>query len=836
MAELNLKQIIDKLNTEFTGEVRKLVFWYDANAEFKEDIETMELDNAKILLLEPDNQFYIKHYLECVDTSTHYLIYAPFAKPAIRENHLADTLRYSKEFFADRASLLTIDLGIDERYKPVIQHYIKFFANKDRTQRFYDLEIESFNRSTIEVALMSVLCKSKTASFEEVVRCILTDDGLVDNKYLAEFEKYDLLDAFWQQADANFGYNDNKPTLEKFIISMFVTYASRTIHTEIPQAWKPFVSYKFGNIMTFMDNLMNSYLYGGRFDEVSDIVYNAINGKEHFAKMDVSSLVECSLFAGIDDLILKWLVSRLENEDIGARLDGKTIPEICVERRKKHFGKRNRSEYFIIENAYYIITEGKYEPKSGIDNIIKDYTENSYKVDRRYRYFYYFYDSLEDTTNYENLRELVENLYTNDYLNKIAVNWNAEFAEAKGITRLPLQKDFYSRSVKPFKERTAVIISDALRYEVAHTLYDNMVADEKCKVDISVALGVLPSYTALGMAALLPHKTIEYNENYDVLVDGKPTVSTEQREKILQEYSPNSKCIQFDALKLMKQAELREVFTGQDVIYIYHNQVDGRGDKSATENEVFNACEEAIEEIYRLIKDLHTTFSGVDLFVTADHGFLYKRGKYDNTAKATKTVDATKQKKRYSYSNDKSNEEGILSINLDYIFGENSGYVNIPKGNSVFAIQGLSTSYVHGGIMPQEILVPVIDFKSTRNIEEVGKVKISYTGLSVKITNAITLLDFTQTTPVDENNKACRYLIHFEDDKNERISNECVIIADNTSKDVKDRFYKEKFVFKNIKYDRNKDYYLVITDEETGIEESRVKFTIDIAISNNFNF
>ena len=38
---LNLKQILDKLNSEFTGDVRKLVFWYDANAEFKEDIETM---------------------------------------------------------------------------------------------------------------------------------------------------------------------------------------------------------------------------------------------------------------------------------------------------------------------------------------------------------------------------------------------------------------------------------------------------------------------------------------------------------------------------------------------------------------------------------------------------------------------------------------------------------------------------------------------------------------------------------------------------------------------------------------------------------------------------
>ena len=56
MAELNLKQITDKLNSEFASDVRKLVFWYDANAEFQEDIDSIELENAKVLHLEPDNQ------------------------------------------------------------------------------------------------------------------------------------------------------------------------------------------------------------------------------------------------------------------------------------------------------------------------------------------------------------------------------------------------------------------------------------------------------------------------------------------------------------------------------------------------------------------------------------------------------------------------------------------------------------------------------------------------------------------------------------------------------------------------------------------------------------
>ncbi len=61
MAELNLKQITDKLNSEFASDVRKLVFWYDANAEFQEDIDSIELENAKVLHLEPDNQFYISN-------------------------------------------------------------------------------------------------------------------------------------------------------------------------------------------------------------------------------------------------------------------------------------------------------------------------------------------------------------------------------------------------------------------------------------------------------------------------------------------------------------------------------------------------------------------------------------------------------------------------------------------------------------------------------------------------------------------------------------------------------------------------------------------------------
>ena len=68
-----------------------------------------------------------------------------------------------------------MDLGIEERYKPIIEKHSKFFANKERTQRFYDPEIEIFNEENITVGLLSAICKTHTCSLEEVLRVMLTE-------------------------------------------------------------------------------------------------------------------------------------------------------------------------------------------------------------------------------------------------------------------------------------------------------------------------------------------------------------------------------------------------------------------------------------------------------------------------------------------------------------------------------------------------------------------------------------------------------------------------------------------------------------------------------------
>ena len=836
MAELNMKQIADKLNAEFTGEARKLVFWYDEQGEFREDVESLELQNAKVLYLQPDQQFKTKYFLEREDRETNYLIYSPYPKPALRDNHLADMLLYSKEFFADRASMVTAELNIDERYKHVIQQHIKFFQSKERMQKFNDLELDSFTPNTIEIGLLSVLSRCKTASFEEMLRCVLTDGSLEDNKFLSEFQRFDLLEAFWNQVELNLGYSDPKPSLMKLVMTMFITYAERVLHQDIPAPWASYVSPKGGSIIVFMDNLMNSVLYAERFDELSACVYPAIHGNSVFGAMEVSDLMDCQLFAAVDLEIIHWIVGRLENEDVGAKTGKLTIPELCAMRRKLHFGHLYTHVYFALENAYAIIADGKYQMQSDIKSIARDYMNTDFCLDMRYRYFYYHYDQIENTASLERLRDLVERIYTGEFLNKITVNWTQAYRP--GETGLDLQRNFFMEKVNYAKERTVVIISDAMRYEVAHTLYSKLLADEKCTVTLGAMEGVLPSYTPLGMASLLPHKRLTYSEDYQVLIDGQPCATTQQREALLQKAKPNSRCVQFDALSNMKQDELRSVFTGQDVVYVYHNQIDARGDAAKTENEVFTACEEAVNEIYSFIRKISSAANSHHFFVTADHGFIYKRDKLAVSDKiASVAARSNVSGQRYAISETPINASGVCSTTIGDVLDSNDPRtVAYPMASDIFSVAGAGQNFVHGGCSPQELLVPLVEVKVERGKKETTNAQLNLVSLTSKITNLITSLDFVQTEPVSDVVKKTTYRIYFVSETGEVVSNEILCQADKKDEDTAKRMFRFRFTFKNKQYSPKEKHYLVVYDDGSNMELFRREMMIDIAFAGDFGF
>jgi len=839
MAELNLKQIIDRLNAEFTGDNRKLVFWYDDKGEFAEDMDSAVLENAKVYRLEPDNQFYTKRFLEREDTTTNYLIYAPFPKPDVKDNHLEDTLLYSKRFFADRASLLSVDLGIEEKYKPIIEKHIKFFANKERTQRFYDLEIENFNEENILVGMLASICRTRTCSFEEVIRVILTDGELQDNKFLSEIEKYDLLSAFWRLCEQHFGYTDPKPNLRKLLVTMFVTATERQLNGEVSQPWKAFVSYKSGNIIAFLDNLSNSVLYRDRYDELSSHVAEGLQVNSALSGYPPEKLVDCDTFIAVDHILVKWILERLLAEDTGAKLDRYDIPAICEKRMKMHFGRKIERTYQLLDSAFHLIEAAKYVAPEGFKKIIEQYRKQDMLIDQQYRKFYFCYDAMEETGSFESLRSLVENIYTNEYLAKLLPSWNKGIQEENALSEIPLQRDFYRRHISNVKERTAVIISDAMRYEVGQELLHRLQDDPKSTVKMDVQLSVLPSYTKLGMASLLPRDTLTLTDDFRVLADDVLCDSLSGRQTVLQKHVPNSVCVQFDDIKGLKKNDLRDIFTGKQVVYIYHNQIDARGDKPNTEDEVFVACEEAIKEIGDLIGKINANANTHHFVVTADHGFIYKRDKITESDKVNFAVGGKSAfiNRRFIVAQDPVVDEGVDFMPMSRVLGNNdTKIVSYPVSSNVFKVAGGGQNYVHGGSSPQEMLVPVIDIKMERGHMETRPVQITLVSMVQKITNLITTMDFIQSDPVSDTVKAVEYKLYFVSEDNEKISSENLYRADSREKDASKRIFRMRFTFKNKKYDKDKQYYLVAYDDTTGLESFRHPVIMDLAFADDFGF
>lgn len=835
MDEMNLPLIENKLNEAFSGPGRKLVFWYDAQKEFVDDIDSLSLQGASVYKLTPTNQFYTKYFLEIEDTQNSYLLYAPFAKPDIKMNHLADTLRYSQEFFADKTSLICLDLNIRESLKPVIQRHLKIFAAKQRRKELYALDKEYLStKDGIEVAFMSVICKAKVISFEEIVRIVLQDTQLEENPWLEEFVKYDLLTPFWEHCERELGYRDAEPTLEKLAVTMFATYLFRSLHCNLPNSWTKFLSMKAGSVMTFMAGFMNSGVYSDSFNALSEVMNGTMDAEALLRKMPIEALIDCSAFSCIDKILLEWMIDRVINEDMDTRLEGQSIPELCAMRSHLHFGCFFEDAYGAVANAYNLVSGAHYVSTTGINRIADKYVRDYFKVDRSYRKFYYYFDRLQNPESMEGLRDFVENLYKEVYLTNICVNWSRELEAAGGETTLDRQMTFFDKHVAPVKDRLVVIISDAMRYEVGYSLYEKLHSDEKCNTSIQPMLSVLPSFTQFGMAALLPHKYITIADNYTVELDQESCDNLAQRTAILKKRNAKSTAVRFDDIKSLTQTQLREIFTGQELVYVYHNQIDARGDKAISEDEVFVACEEAVNEIHALMRKLSSTANTHHFIVTADHGFLYRRSPLSAGDKIAGIPHADR---RSAISTTPISQDGVVNIPMSSVLGYEDGrFVASPMGADLFNAPGSGLNYTHGGCSPQEMIIPLVEVKLDKNKVETKNAKIDLIIISNKITNLVSNLDFVQTEPVSDTVKATRYCACFIEEDGTRISNEAVIVADKTDADSVNRKFRIRFSFKDQQYSAGRKYYLTVVDEKTDMEILRKEFRIDIAFANDYGF
>lgn len=837
---MDLKEIQDKLNTLLEGSERKFVFWYDDDASYADDIDNLQLsEGSKILKLTGSNNFATKLLLEKQDSETSYLVYAPFARPEDKENSLADIFYYSEHFYSDKLVQLMGELNIPPECQDEVKKYKKFWSGGN-LQKFQNLEIDTYNNNSIDLGILCVLAGVKTLSFDEMLRHTVLA-GLTGNSIIKKIENQKIDRAFWQLCEKQYGYKDSNPTIQKFLVTMLVTYIDTQMNGNEPKQWKSFVSGKRNDAVIFVKNLMNhdesKDFYDGFVSKASD----ELNVLGLINQIPLEDVVSCDALVEFDENIISWIIAKLEDQMLDEKISGMTIPEICETRSKVgyHYSERFREQYQMLTAAYYVLKEVSVRRyQTSIKDVVENYVGGTYLIDTYYRKFYYYLDRVGHTAETEKIRDLVENMYTNKYLTDFAYKWNQTLTdEAYNTYTETRQEDFFDHYVSPFMKevgggRVIVIISDGMRYECARELLENLDLDEKCDAKISHMLSVLPSETTLGMASLLPNKNIEVNDGFDIHVDDMHCGnSTPERQKILQAIVPKSACYDFDIIMQAKQSEIREMFQDKELVYIYQNQIDQRGEGMKSDNEVFNACQEAINEIQVMIRRLTGYISNTRYLITADHGFIYKRDKLTESDKIkVEKLSAGYKNKRYLLSNEPIVDDALISRLMKYLSAMNETYVTTPLGADIIKMPGGGQNYVHGGSSLQEMIVPVIKVNTFKGKQDIGLVNVELSSFNHRVTGIEVKLDFMQMEPITDTVKPRRLQAFFVDADGAKISFPVPITANIKSLDAKDRLIQEKFTLKSGKYSRDQEYFLVIADQDDDKKElHRYKFEIDIS-------
>ena len=848
---MDLQNIQEQLNNEFPKEGTRIIFWFDDKGEYEDEVAELQLDNAKLHILDGTNWFYSKWLLNESDTENKYLVYAPFPKPSDAENPLADMYYYSVSYYTDRVSQVSQEIGIDNRFKEHLAQYSNFWKNKNRIEKFKELGIDHFNVETIDIGLIAVLTDVKTPNFEEITRQLLLNDN---EAYLKALEDNGLLEKFWELCEKYFGYQSENPNVDDLAACMLLTYASVALKDTLPAVLKSYVLKKKNDVVVFVRNLMDNVLYQEAYDVLSEKVDKTLRVVSRIRdelKKDVDKakdqsaqlldIANCDAFRGLDGILIDWALDQLNDEILDAQIDGMNLAQIVEQRTAKscHFGNVYKNEYQAIKYAYQMMKAiSVMEVTSDIEEIVADYQKQTYLIDSYYRWFYSAYNGMEDTERFAQVRERIENMYSFTYLQKVTPKWNQELTEnLMADTGLKRQEDFYRNYLKAYegKNRVIVIISDAFRYECAKELMERLELDEKCTPKLECMISGLPSVTSVGMASLLPHKELQVDEKLNVTIDGQSCGDLASRDKILKAQNENNVALSFDEVASANKEKIRELLQKKNIVYIYHNQVDARGDKPASENEVFTACSEAIEEIHKLIKKLTGYISAAKFFVTADHGFLYKRDKLHEFDKVSYDREiCAYSNKRFLLTTQKVNEPGMKSRMMAYM---NHLYVTTPIGADIFKVAGGGQNYVHGGSSLQEMLIPVIELTTNTSAVAYDYVDVILTSVNRKVTNLITYFDFIQTEKVTDTMKARSLVAYFTTEDGEKISFDVPIVANSREDAPEKRTFHEKFTLKSREYKYGDKYYLVLADanDEKNILQ-QYEFMIDIAFVDDFGF
>ncbi|MDP8299204.1 MAG: BREX-1 system phosphatase PglZ type A, partial [Candidatus Tantalella remota] len=596
------------------------------------------------------------------------------------------------------------------------------------------------------------------------------------------------------------------------------------------------------------------------YDRLSRMVRDAVGIERYLLETPIDNLKDAATFFVVE----KVCAGRIKEYILGHEdtLDDSYVGSLCRTRQNMHWANKRLGNDIVPREAFWSVYEALIAASEfialknsfpqgigpgSVKAFFDEYKGTLYKFDRLYRIFNE-HANIADAKGWGVLKELkerIEDIYQHWFLDELAFLWeekaDLQSWQMEGVVN---QYDFFSTFPgKRLGDKSAtvyVIVSDALRYESGLEVAEILNGRYRFKATCEAMLGCVPSYTSLGMAALLPHKRIEFSDKGDILVDGQSTGSLNYRNDIMSAY--NGMAVKAEDFMNSTRDDAREMVRGKNVVFIYHNTIDAIGDDAKSEDKAFSAVRNAIDEVSDMaafvVNNLHARY----VFVTSDHGFVYTNRKPDATDR-NKVPDLSKEmlktNKRYIVGEHIPIIENIHQAKVSDTAGvvpDKDMAFAIPKGMSLFYFTG-GARFFHGGMSLQEVVIPVVVIEQVSGKEK-EKTRNKTVGIQVlgqdhRITTGRHRFEILQTEAVSERIKPVTYKVGIYAGS-EPVSDIQTVTFDSVSEEMADRKKEVILTLKNVVFSGTESYRLVFRNANTDIDELSIPVRIDRAFTSDF--
>ena len=794
------------------------------DAEGPADGAPLELPGCEVLVV-AGNALAIKRRVLVDAPDGRYLIYRAGGAPEM--DFLRDIKLMAAPVSLSREAAWTEDLGLAPELEPVVAAHGGFFTARKRREDLArlladaDWTADGVDEPGLLLAMLCVCCRVRSPhavdARRDIAARLVAEQALGRDACWQLVRRAQLEGALWEALRRAFGYQSEQPSVDDFSLALVASACAGVRDAE------PELS---SDADILLDAMANDPARAEAYEALIDATADAAVDAEALDAAPLEALVASRHLPAADDRIIRRLAAQaLAGDDVAG-----AVADARRRRRGVHHMGAWEGAYRALEAAAQVLagavrTERELVDAGDAADLVRRYCGSQAAIDRAYRTYCLHEAGARrvEPDVFGQVGPRVEQAYAR-FCSALAAAWQARVLQAgcwpptraastganagaadgagtangagAGADALPYQADFFDEQVRPYLGgRVAVVVSDALRYEAGAQWAARRAARAGASVEARAMLCTLPSYTQLGMAALLPHGAGGLGLDpgtLTALVDGQPVAGTAARGKVLSAAVPGAVALRAQDAR---NASGAEALANAPLACVYHDHVDAVGDKAATESQTPRAVEDALGQVDELV-DLLLGCGFKTVLVTADHGFLYQQDaahlEYADVEGLNLVADAEggERTRRFVAAAQVPPHDALMVFTASQLGLAGRFEVGVPRGTRRLRLQGGGARFVHGGLTLQETLVPLVRVSARRDARAARPVDASFLPTGARIIAGPSVrFDVYQSEPVGPERTAAAVRARFVDEAGAVVSQEAQLELDSAAAEAAGRVF-----------------------------------------------